>query len=880
MKIKLALFTALLLPVLIACGGNGGVETRLPSLTVEPLAGPPGTPLAISGIDAELANTEELEAWLGNERTLLAVKDDGTLASAIPLFLGAGDWPSPPAEPQVLELRRGDTVVARSTARITVEELEPSPGASQAVEAALGEIAIGFQSLFSLIPLASDQDGPLRDAAVAMISGLTEQESEISSLATEELALVDALLASSGAVDYYETYAASLSTTQARISTLALAGICEEEGEDVELACLMQIHTVLKDFAEIVVNPTTTSYSYWVGLPGGLLAVAGVAVPIAGGVGALLSVADFIMNKLVPGLFPSQISAFELVLDDDSILVGETSGATITITATNAPPPISIADLSEQLMTLVGLKDLDGIDAFRQQIYELIKLELDIFYKVLRSAEEGFPGTFPDLSQDNVHIPNMKWGPVEVTNDRLVTLFSYEPEIAAPVDERDGLAWIGVEGGEATVRVQSRGPGAKSKLLKDDIICWGCRYYGGAFGLDNSTAQADLTVIGVSLSASPDFGPAPLTTTFSWTGLPSDEQYLCSIDPGDGSAPYLLADCSNATVINHTYATTSRLEGGPGVYLAQISVEGTELRDAVEVDVGWTLTATPMQGEPPLDVTFSWSGFDTTKPLTCTFDPGDGSSVKAVECADGSTATHTYTEGGEFAATLQVTNGVATDSKIAWVRVTEDQPQECGDLADVETWEAKIQYTHSRDVSGDTSSYADHVIYQVSVDVTARLVQDQPGQAAWEASELGGTASVSRELHRHGTEHDVYYTFSGSGTPVPHDSSTLTGSRMSLGMSNNCHYTFYLKGAVEGSGTSFDEPFEGTGGFNTLRGRFGGASRNISDSFAFPLYLSSDIVHQPDAPETWMTERGDVADMLGGDLGTVTVTWSFTAVEP
>lgn len=96
---------------------------------------------------------------------------------------------------------------------------------------------------------------------------------------------------------------------------------------------------------------------------------------------------------------------------------------------------------------------------------------------------------------------------------------------------------------------------------------------------------------------------------------------------------------------------------------------------------------------------------------------------------------------------------------------------------------------------------------------------------------------------------------------------------------DDCRYQFYVGGAVAGSGTYFGEPYEGQDGFNPLRGEFDGASLAISGSYAFPVYSPSDIEASTDKP-VWFAERYDVADILGKEnLGTVTVTWSFTPAD-
>src|SRR5690606_13293516 len=100
----------------------------------------------------------------------------------------------------------------------------------------------------------------------------------------------------------------------------------------------------------------------------------------------------------------------------------------------------------------------------------------------------------PAASADHLHLPSMTWGPVEVVSPRLVTLFSFDPEVAAPLSQDEGLEWEALSLGTVTVEVRTRGAGETAKLLRDHALCRGCVYTGGAFGLDSAAGSAEFTV--------------------------------------------------------------------------------------------------------------------------------------------------------------------------------------------------------------------------------------------------------------------------------------------------------------------------------------------------------------------------------------------------
>ena len=875
--------------LLVSCGGGGPKEPAI--LTVTPLSGPPGTVLSIAGL--ELAPDEGFEVWLGEEPAPATLNDDGTLSAAIPLFLGPDNWPQLPSEPQIVEVRRSRQVLGRSASGVSATELPKAPGSTQEVQAAFAEITDAYARLFSLIPPQIDAQTPIREGVIAMLQGLvSDGENSLQAVldgsaplldgAGADTELVDALLASSGALDYFRAYADALQGASAQaegaLSSQSLSLYCDGDGPDFDLACQMQIYVVLDDYSRAFVKPTVETYANTVGLVSGLLAMGTVAVPGAAIIGAILSVADFVMEKVAPALFPAKLSQFELKMLDPDIDVGETTDSQIFVTAVNAPPQITYLDIFEQVKTLTGLKNIEFNDKFYEVLKATAEFTLDLYLKIVKTYEASHPGTHSWVTAGDIRIPAMSWGPVEVKSERLVTLFSYDEEVVQSLEQE--LEWKGLKLGKATVRVMPRGPGEKSKVLRDHALCLGCVYSGGAFGSEMPDSKVEVVVGEVDLTATPQQGKAPLNTTFTWTGLkPQDEPLTCILDVGDGSTFYTIQDCAVTTSQTHSYPYTSVLESAAHSFEATLKVVGTEKTATTEVTVDWTFTASPAEGKAPLDTTYTWN---IPYPadggaVRCTLDPGDNSRTYSFEnCLATTTASHTYESKGSYVATLTISNAITQDTKTAPVSVSEESS--CAGVMDAKVWQGSISYSHGRDVADEDT----HIIYQNDVNVTALLAEKSrgAGHAGFFSGELGGNISISREEHDHGGDHRIISTFSGSGTPMPFESSTIEGSRMFFNVYADCSYSFYTLGSVWGSGTSYGEPAEGALYFNPLNGKFNGASRSISGSYAFPVYADSDIVHQPDAPDTWFIEQGNVVGILGkGNLGTVTVTWSFTAVE-
>lgn len=858
--------------VLVGCSNSPTPPEGPAELILSSHSGPPGTPLEINGIELDGADAEELEAWLGDEPTLLLLSENSSISTVIPLFLGSDGWPEPPSEPQTFELRRGDRVIGRSSQGVSVEELEPAPGSTDRVAAALGSVTASYAELFGLIPPLPDTDhaGYLSGALAMLGAVTTEGENSLQAVldgtapllagSDVDLDFIDALLAASGAVDFLEAQAEMLSDTVegARNRLDAVAGLCEGSGEDIELACLMQIHTVLKDYAEVVVAPTANTYAHTVGLSAGALALGGVTVPATALIGGLLSIADFVMNKMVPGLLPSKIASLELDIEDDQLEAGEVTESTFKLTAVNQPPPISLLDLADQLLNAIGLAGHPkGIEKVLDKYLEVAEYTLDVFIKTIQAL--GVPAA----SADHLHLPSMTWGPVEVVSPRLVTLFSFDPEVAAPLSQGEGLEWEALSLGTVTVEVRTRGAGETAKLLRDHALCRGCVYSGGAFGLDSAAGSAELTVFELTLSATPTSGRAPLTTTFNWTGIePRGEPVPCTLDPGDGSGAYKIDDCLTTTSMSHTYTHTSRLDTAAGAYSAVLALDESGKSDTADVEVWWHFSATPSSGDVPLDVEFNWTGFDPAGPtLSCTLDPGDGSPAIPIEdCANNRSAQHRYTEEGTFQAQLLVSGGAFDDFRTAQVS-TDDDPVTCEEAFDAEAWTGSMSFTYSG--SGTETTVYRTATIEVAL---AGRTEVSNGAVFWTAH----TTSGSAEIYDTWTPRDETHVIAGQGEPL-HREFVSGGLTLSVDCTTHVSNDVFVDSNV---GVAYVGGMEYSGPTGKLQ---------LSGSTVIPVHTRS--ITMP--PYLLLEHGGTYQDGYNGFLelelgpdgmGDASVSWSFSPV--
>lgn len=212
------------------------------------------------------------------------------------------------------------------------------------------------------------------------------------------------------------------------------------------------------------------------------------------------------------------------------------------------------------------------------------------------------------------------------------------------------------------------------------------------------TAQEPAPAEAPTLVATPDAGAAPLEVSFT-----SDNHGAgpVTIDAGDGSEPIANAgDGAAATAHTYTeageYTATVTSDADPALTsTTTVTVTGEEPAPAAP-----ELAVAPATGPAPLEVTAT-VGNHGNGPTTVDF--GDGS--EPVEVADGESATHTYTDAGEY--TVQATS-VADESATSSETVTvegEPAPEAPFLVATPTTGEAPltVEYTVDNHDNGPAS---------------------------------------------------------------------------------------------------------------------------------------------------------------------------------
>ncbi len=477
------------------------------NLTVIPDSAPPSATVLIEGLTLVSTSGTPIELYINDQMVPYSVLNDTVLA-ILPLFLDSTGWSSPPAGPQDIEIRQSGKTVAVAPDAVTITPLLKAPGTTERVKESLDSIIASYEAIFSLISINDSAEGPVRDGVFnglrALISGgdsslasILDGSSSVWNGQPVDVELLDALLASSGIAAYYESYASLLGNanrlTQKVAESAGASGVlCTGTGEDYDLACKMQIYVVLSYFSQEVVAPTARTWANLVGRSASIIGIVGKEVPAVAIISAILSIADFVMQDIAPAMLPSHITDFSITFDQDTIAVGDMTSSTITMTAVNTPTPISLNEVINVAVSVIPLLPNEQVNEFKAILLRAFNFVLDQYRGALLDYEAQHPGTYTDPTLGS--IPAMTWGPVEINSADLVQLYSYTQDIVEA--DETAFEWHALKNGEGRVEGRTRGPGARSKVLNDGALCFGCVYTGGAFGENSEKTETKSIWVG------------------------------------------------------------------------------------------------------------------------------------------------------------------------------------------------------------------------------------------------------------------------------------------------------------------------------------------------------------------------------------------------
>lgn len=472
MKCIRRILLAVLTITITACsGGNGNGSPPPPGeITLDPTTAPAASMVKVDGLELDACPLRSSEIRVAGQTAPTVLNARHEALMRLPLFYDEGtQWAAPPTGPQDVEIFCNGTLWATLPAAITITELPPAPGATEAIVADYQQIVADYRALAEAL---APEESMLQHLFTATFDALEElfvgndpnslavQLDTLKETEPDTLALMDAVYAVDDideAVAAFRDHIADMSAevaasaqatpaTQPRSTASKAVGVFEFPVPiymfDDELAALMRAQHGIEAFSEDFIAPTAESF----GTFEGVLSLI-VKSKLASTINTVLSMLDFILNKVVTSAIPSQIDKIELELVKTDLESSEVTQSMFVVHASNVPERLGITDITSAILMTMGLDNAPGGEAvegvidwaklLEERLNGALTLFLDRFSKVLKKLF-GDPGGFEYDLETFAIVPQFRFEATGQTRE-LYDLYPQRSSVVAPLP--DQLEW-------------------------------------------------------------------------------------------------------------------------------------------------------------------------------------------------------------------------------------------------------------------------------------------------------------------------------------------------------------------------------------------------------------------------------------------------------
>ncbi len=492
---------------------------ELGSLIVNPSSGIPGAMLSVSGLTDLNPDTETLSATIGGKTAPIIVGDSGEVLVSIPLFFDDSGFVTVPAEALDLVIIENGVILGEAKKTITVEALPKPTHSLEDITSSLETISAVFDTIISSFNFVPGVEEQYMVAFMTALDSLINSSDSLSLTSTVEgvnadssLAFVTAILDANGVIEGLmnmaeqlqvissSTVINSLNDKNTLLNLSSSPAVIPTLLTDQDLARRMQFYVIVKMFGATVISQTGQTYAETVGLLAGVLGIGGVATPYVTTVGAVLTLIDVVVNKIVVGALPAKIDKMTVVFADNTIQLGDTTEASVYILASNIPPYLTVNDLIGLAMTANGLT---GSPSAVQSFKDVLKNTVNFFIGVMQATFAAYTAQHPELNLDpNVAslTPPMKWE-AYIHDPNLVNCQSLTPSIVTGMNSSPNWQADDNNYGEGRVYVMPA-TGSQAMMLS---LPPGFTYSGGAFGMDMTASETKSVWVKPELALLVDF---------------------------------------------------------------------------------------------------------------------------------------------------------------------------------------------------------------------------------------------------------------------------------------------------------------------------------------------------------------------------------------
>ena len=543
---------ALLALTVLACGGS--TTPPPPEVTLDRSIAPAASIVKVDGLELDACPLRTSEIRVGGQSAPTVLNARHEALMRLPLFYDEQTkWAAPPDGPRDVEVFCNGKLLVTLPAAITITELPPAPGTTEAVLADYQQIVSDYKALAeTLAPTPGIQQQfftAIFAALEDLVAGtgpnsLPAQLGELQQADPGALALMDAAYAVSDVDEVVAAFRDHLQDMRAAAAaspplmpetnlkselrsspkgaqpvTPPFATGLERVGvyvvpfpipmDDVTLDKLMGAYDGLNAFGKDFVAPTAESF----GTFEGFLSIV-IKSKTAATINAILSFLDYTLNKLVLSAMPSSFDEIDFKLGKTLLANSEITSSEFIVKASNVPERLSISDITSALLMTIGLDDADDVPGaevalpwikpFEERLQEATKALLEQLSKGLKEYADSTPGGIDFDMEVFAIIPEMHFEAPGETPE-LYLLFPDHSNVVHPLPAQ--LEWQASDTywGSADVYIAPApgafgGQTAESKKVRVQV---------GELALEFNTHRAlvpegGTTGVGVKLSHAPE----------------------------------------------------------------------------------------------------------------------------------------------------------------------------------------------------------------------------------------------------------------------------------------------------------------------------------------------------------------------------------------
>ena len=440
--------------------------------------------LKVDGLDVDACPLRTSEIRVGGQAAPAVLNARHEVLIRLPLFYDeVTKWAAPPSEPQDVEVFCNGDLWFLATEAITITDLPPAPGTTEALLADYQQIVFDYkaltellapspgiqQQLFRSIFAALEQivEGTDPNSLPVLLAGLKDSDPEALALMDAMYAIGDVDEATASFKDGIHELSAQAAASPPVAPGKSIASSPASNAQsaplppatalksgvlvlntpivmtDENLASAMSLYEDIRAFSETFIGQTAEEFS----TVEGFISIF-VKSKFAAATSAVLFFLDYIMNKLVVSAFPATLDTIDLRLSRTMLDNSQVTVAEFKVHASNVPALLTISDITSVILNTLGVTGsdripgsddaLNWINSLEEALPQAVKYGLETLDKEFKQYAASIPEGYSYDLEAFAIVPQMRFEAVGLTRE-LYKLYPDHSDLIQPSNE--SLQW-------------------------------------------------------------------------------------------------------------------------------------------------------------------------------------------------------------------------------------------------------------------------------------------------------------------------------------------------------------------------------------------------------------------------------------------------------